>query len=61
MRARKRKHGEERLAAAAAVLCQDKEAVFADAQSPFAKKQPLHLEIGCGKGKFSCDYRTKQR
>lgn len=55
MRARKRKHGEERLAAAAAVLCPDKEAVFANAQSPFAEKRPLHLEIGCGKGKFSCD------
>lgn len=55
MRARKRKHGEERLAAANAVLCTDKETVFADAQSPFAEKRPLHLEIGCGKGKFSCD------
>ena len=55
MRARKRKHGEERLAAAAAVLCEDKAAVFADAQSPFGEKRPLHLEIGCGKGKFSCE------
>ena len=55
MRARKRKHGEERLAAAAAVLCQDKEVVFADAQAPFGEKRPLHLEIGCGKGKFSCE------
>ena len=55
MRARKRKHGEERLAAAGAVLCQNKEAVFADAQAPFGEKRPLHLEIGCGKGKFSCE------
>ena len=55
MRARKRKHGEERLAAAAAVLCQDKALVFADAQSPFGQQRPLHLEIGCGKGKFSCE------
>ena len=55
MRARKRKHGEERLAAAAAVLCQDKESVFADPQSPFSAERPLHLEIGCGKGKFSCE------
>ena len=55
MRARKRKHGEERLAAAAAVLCTNKEEVFADAYAPFAEKKPLHLEIGCGKGKFSCE------
>ena len=55
MRARKRKHGEERLMAAAAVLCQNKEEVFADPQSPFSKERPLHLEIGCGKGKFSCE------
>lgn len=55
MRARKRKHGEERLAAASAVLCQDKASVFADAQSPFSTQRQLHLEIGCGKGKFSCE------
>ncbi len=55
MRARKRKHGEERLAAAHAVLCTDREAVFADASAAFAEKRPLHLEIGCGKGKFSCE------
>lgn len=55
MRARKKKHGEERLLAASAVLCTDKETVFADAQAPFGTARPLHLEIGCGKGKFSCE------
>ena len=54
MRARKRKHGEERLQAASAVLCTDKETVFANAQSPFSVERPLHLEIGCGKGNFAC-------
>lgn len=55
MRARKKKHGAERLAAASAVLCREKEAIFEDAQSPFDKHRPLCLEIGCGKGKFSCE------
>ncbi len=55
MRARKKKHGAERLAAAAEVLCYDKEAIKANPQSPFDCARPLCLEIGCGKGKFSCE------
>lgn len=55
MRARKRKHGAERIAAAAKVLCYDKAAIYENAQSPFDAERPLCLEIGCGKGKFSCD------
>ena len=55
MRARKKKHGAERLAAAAEVLCYDKEAIKANPQSPFDEVRPLCLEIGCGKGKFSCE------
>lgn len=54
MRVRKKKHGEERLAAAGQLLCTDKETVFADANAPFGTvRDALHLEIGCGKGKFS--------
>ena len=55
MRARKKKHGAERLAAAAAVLCTDKEGIYKDPQAPFDECRPLCLEIGCGKGKFSCE------
>ena len=55
MRARKKKHGAERLAAAKAVLCTDKESIFNNPQSPFDASRPLCLEIGCGKGKFSCE------
>jgi len=55
MRARKRKHGAERLAAAGEVLCYDKAAIYEDPQIPFDENRPLCLEIGCGKGKFSCD------
>ena len=55
MRARKRKHGAERLAAASEVLCYDKSAIYENPQSPFDENRPLCLEIGCGKGKFSCD------
>ncbi len=55
MRARKKKHGAERLAAASAVLCTDKESIYNNPQSPFDGSRPLCLEIGCGKGKFSCE------
>ena len=55
MRARKRKHSAERLAAAAEVLCYDKASIYENAQSPFDAERPLCLEIGCGKGKFSCE------
>ena len=55
MRARKKKHGAERLAAAAAVLCTDKESIYENPQAPFDECRPLCLEIGCGKGKFSCE------
>ena len=55
MRARKRKHSAERLAAAAEVLCADKSAIYENPQSPFDAERPLCLEIGCGKGKFSCE------
>ena len=55
MRARKRKHGAERLAAAGEVLCYDKAEIYANPQCVFDEERPLCLEIGCGKGKFSCE------
>ncbi|MBE6702038.1 MAG: tRNA (guanosine(46)-N7)-methyltransferase TrmB [Ruminococcaceae bacterium] len=54
MRARKKKHGAERIAACAHLLIEDPAALITDPQTHFSKKRPLHLEIGCGKGNFAC-------
>lgn len=54
MRARKKKHGAERIAACSALLIEDTAELRADPQSFFAERRPLHLEIGCGKGSFAC-------
>lgn len=52
MRARKKKHGEERLSVLSALLCRMPEETRADPSAPFAAHAPLRLEIGCGKGDF---------
>ena len=54
MRARKKKHGAERIAACAELLIEDTERLREDPDSFFPVKRPLHLEIGCGKGDFAC-------
>ena len=54
MRARKKKHGAERIAACAHLLISDPTVLKNDPQSPFNTVRPLHLEIGCGKGNFAC-------
>ena len=54
MRARKKKHGAERIAACAHLLISDPTVLKNDPQSPFPSVRPLHLEIGCGKGNFAC-------
>ena len=54
MRARKKKHGAERIAACAELLIEDTARLKEDPNSFFAEKRPLHLEIGCGKGNFAC-------
>ncbi len=54
MRARKKKHGAERIAACAHLLISDPTVLKEDPQHHFAVKHPLHLEIGCGKGNFAC-------
>ena len=54
MRARKKKHGAERIAACAELLIEDTARLKEDPQSFFSEKRPLHLEIGCGKGNFAC-------
>ena len=64
MRMRKKKNLEERLAAVGDILFTSdigdrnfntakNEKEYIDFDSWFAKKQPLYLEIGCGKGKFA--------
>ena len=54
MRARKKKHGAERIAACAHLLIEDPAILAEDPQAPFPEKRVLHLEIGCGKGSFAC-------
>ena len=54
MRARKKKHGAERIAACAEILIEDTAALKNDPLSFFNTVRPLHLEIGCGKGNFAC-------
>lgn len=55
MRARKKSNLEPRLAACEALFFHDLEAVKGKIPAQFANPDaPLHLEIGCGKGKFIC-------
>ncbi len=54
MRARKKKHGAERIAACAALLIEHPESLGGDPLAAFPEKHPVHLEIGCGKGNFAC-------
>ncbi len=58
MRMRKKKHGEERIEACRALLCEKPETPIS---SPFAplEEAPLCLEIGCGKGGFACGMAEK--
>ena len=56
MRMRHKKHGEERIAACSAYrIGFDDLLRTRDPQSFFPVPGPLHLEIGCGKGRFSCE------
>ena len=59
MRARKKKHGAERIAACAELLIEDTAKLKEAPDSFFAEKRPLHLEIGCGKGNFACGMAAK--
>ncbi len=54
MRARKKKHGAERIAACAELLISDPATLKENPSAPFPVLRPLHLEIGCGKGSFAC-------
>ena len=54
MRARKKKHGAERIAACSALLIEHPETLNGDPGAAFPERRPVHLEIGCGKGNFAC-------
>ena len=67
MRMRKKKYLEERLAAVSDILfiscveiknldyrCLEKE--YLDLDKWFGNSNPLYLEVGCGKGRFACDF-----
>ena len=67
MRMRKKKHLEERLEAVRNILfisnIEDRNfrkaanvKEYIDLEKWFSKSRPLFLEIGCGKGKFSCEF-----
>ena len=53
MRMRKKKHGEERLAACSTLLCERPDAPIAEPSDFFGRKTDVYLEIGCGKGDFA--------
>lgn len=54
MRMRKKKHGEQRLAACGHIVCHKPETPFTCSSEAFGRDGELHLEIGCGKGDFAC-------
>ena len=59
MRMRKKKHGEERINACAELIIVDPTVMLSGLDALFPQKQPIHMEIGCGKGKFACDMSKK--
>ena len=56
---RKKKHGEERIDACAELRICEPSDMLAGFDGIFPKAQPIHMEIGCGKGKFACDMSKK--
>ena len=67
MRMRKKKYLEERLAAVSDFLfisdIEDRnfntailEKEYLDLEEGFGNSNPLYLEVGCGKGRFACDF-----
>ncbi len=52
MRMRKKKHLDERLESCSDLIISDILPYSGDIKSIFAEDKPLHMEIGCGKGRF---------
>ncbi len=59
MRMRKKKHGEERIAACKEILLEKPEAPISAPPAHLGADAPLCLEIGCGKGGFACGMAEK--
>ncbi len=55
MRMRKKKNLDSRFAACAPVMAQDPAAHRGAWRTLFGNENPIHLEIGCGKGRFSIE------
>lgn len=53
MRMRKKKNGEQRLAACSALLLERPETPIVDPSAVFGRNTEVYLEIGCGKGDFA--------
>lgn len=58
MRVRKKKNGAQRIEACSELLIKELSALGAPDEI-FSQSQPLHLEIGCGKGNFACGMAQK--
>lgn len=52
MRMRKKKHLKERLSACSDIIIYDMDKYTGNIKGVFAEDNPLHMEIGCGKGRF---------
>ncbi len=59
MRMRKKKHGAERIEACAELRIADPEAMLDGFENIFGNSNPVHMEIGCGKGNFACGMAKK--
>ena len=59
MRMRKKKNGAARIAACSDLLISSPELLKDGFSAIFPKDQPVHLEIGCGKGNFACGMAQK--
>lgn len=58
MRVRKKKNGAQRIEACSELLIKELSALGAP-EEIFPQEQPIHLEIGCGKGNFACGMAEK--
>lgn len=54
MRMRKKKHGAERIEACSELRIADPALMRGGFENIFGNSNPVHMEIGCGKGNFAC-------
>ncbi len=59
MRMRKKKHGAERIEACAELRITEPELMQNGFEDIFGNSNPVHMEIGCGKGNFACGMAKK--